>query len=280
MSTAGGTIAFSDLDRTLIYSASASEGLAGPAGTDGTACVEVYEGRPQSFVTAAAVPALRRLADAGRLVPTTTRTPEQYLRVTLPGPAPRYAICANGGRLLVDGVVDEDHRAEVGCRLAATSAPLAEVLDRVTLLVAAAAAGAPGAAPFVERVRVASELFCYLIVDRPRLPPTWLEQLVGEAEAASWGVSLQGRKLYVVPTGLTKSSAAREVMTRLGADTAVAAGDSVLDADLLAWAAAGVRPPHGELADSGWHRPHVDVTPSRGVRAGAEIAAWLCERVL
>ncbi len=39
-----------------------------------------------------------------------------------------------------------------------------------------------------------------------------------------------------------------------------------------------MRPAHGELADTGWTRPHVAVTPARGGWAGAEILAWLHER--
>ncbi|MDQ2757080.1 MAG: HAD family hydrolase [Actinomycetota bacterium] len=273
--SASAVVAFSDLDRTLIYSRSAVEALGDPAEVHATTCVEVYDGSPQSFVAARAVPTLVALARTGRLVPTTTRTVEQFLRVRLPGPPPRYAICANGGHLLVDGAVDEDHHQDVVRRLDATSAPLREVLGQIARLTAEASAQPP----FVERVRVASGLFCYLIVDRPRLPRAWLEQLEGVAARASWGVSLQGRKLYVVPTSLTKSDTAAEVLRRTGATSAVAAGDSLLDADLLEWAAAGIRPGHGELADSGWRRRHVEVTSSTGVRAGEEIARWLRERV-
>jgi len=273
--SAGSTVAFSDLDRTLIYSRAAAEALGDPGEAQATTCVEIYDGTPQSFVSDRALPSLEALAQSGRLVPTTTRTVEQFLRVRLPGPRPRYAICANGGHLLVDGVVDEGHHAGVVRRLASSSAPLPEVLDEITRLTAEASAQPP----FVERVRVASDLFCYLIVDRPRLPRGWLEQLEGEAARRSWGVSLQGRKLYVVPTSLTKSAAAAEVLRRTGSTWAVAAGDSVLDADLLEWAGAGIRPGHGELADSGWQRPHVEVTPSTGVRAGEQIARWLRERV-
>ncbi|MEO3935610.1 HAD family hydrolase [Dermatophilaceae bacterium Soc4.6] len=272
-----GTVAFSDLDRTLIYSRSAVDALGALADppTSTTTCVEVYDGTPQSFVTDRAVPILVDLAATGRLVPTTTRTVEQFLRVRLPGPAPRYAICANGGHLLVDGVVDDDHHQDVVRRLGSGSAPLPEVLGEVTRLVAQATAEPA----FVERVRVADDLFCYLVVDRDRLPAAWLEQLEGEAARHGWGVSLQGRKLYVVPTPLTKSSAADEVMQRTGAGRAVAAGDSLLDADLLEWASAAIRPRHGELADAGWIRPHVEVTSSVGVRAGEEIAVWLRGRV-
>ncbi|MDN5861397.1 MAG: HAD family hydrolase, partial [Pseudonocardia sp.] len=93
-----------------------------------------------------------------------------------------------------------------------------------------------------------------------------------------WQVSLQGRKVYAVPVPLTKSAAAREVLRRTGGATLLAAGDSLLDADLLDAADAAVRPAHGELADTGWTRPHVAVTAARGGWAGEEILAWLLQR--
>jgi hypothetical protein len=91
-------------------------------------------------------------------------------------------------------------------------------------------------------------------------------------------VSLQGRKVYAVPAGLTKSAAAAEVVARCGGGPLLAAGDSLLDADLLDAADAAIRPAHGELADSGFTRPHVVVTATTGVHAGEELLHWLARR--
>src|SRR5205814_861532 len=60
----------------------------------------------------------------------------------------------------------------------------------------------------------------------------------------------------------------------------LAAGDSLLDADLLDAADAAIRPAHGELAATGFTRPHVAVTPSTGVAAGAELLKWIHDRAL
>lgn len=96
----------------------------------------------------------------------------------------------------------------------------------------------------------------------------------------TWGVSFQGRKVYCVPETLRKASAAREVADIIGAVRMLAAGDSVLDRDLLDEADAAIRPAHGELSHLGWSRPHVRVTSSSGVRAGEEIAAWMVDQVI
>ncbi|WP_437044142.1 HAD family hydrolase [Streptomyces angustmyceticus] len=252
----------SDLDRTLIYSAAAL-GLAMPdAEAPRLLCVETYERKPLSYMTETAAALLTELAGATTFVPATTRTREQYGRIHLPGPAPEFAVCANGGHLLVRGESDPDWQRTVAERLAAQCAPLDEV--RAHLVRTADPA-------WLLKERVAEDLFAYLVVERPLLPDTWVKDLAGWADERGWTVSLQGRKVYAVPKPLTKSAAVAEVARRTGASEVLAAGDSLLDADLLLAADRGWRPGHGELADSGWHAPHVTALDERGVAAGEDI---------
>ncbi|MFF3391150.1 HAD family hydrolase [Streptomyces sp. NPDC002669] len=252
----------SDLDRTLIYSTGALQLTVPDAEAPRLLCVEVYDHKPLSYLTETAAALLDELARTTVLVPTTTRTREQYGRVHLPGPAPRFAICANGGHLLVDGESDPDWQRRVTRGLADECAPLAEV--RAHLLAAADPA-------WLLKERVAEDLFAYLVVERALLPGGWVEELGEWARTRGWTVSLQGRKIYAVPGPLTKSAAMDEVARRTGAALTLAAGDSLLDADLLLAADRAWRPAHGELADTGWSAPHVEVTDERGVAAGEEI---------
>ncbi|MBO1333088.1 HAD family hydrolase [Streptomyces sp. VRA16 Mangrove soil] len=252
----------SDLDRTLIYSAGAL-GLTMPdAEAPRLLCVEMYQGKPLSYVTEDAAGLLAELGRRAVFVPTTTRTREQYGRVRLPGPAPQYAICANGGHLLVDGVSDPEWRRGVEARIEAECAPLGEVRERMI------AAADP---EWLLKERVAEDLFAYLVVDRGLLPEGWVKELSEWAAGVGWGVSLQGRKVYAVPKPLTKGAAAREVARRVGAAAVFGAGDSLLDADLLVAVDRGWRPGHGELADVGWVGDGVTVLGERGVLAGEAV---------
>ncbi|MFG2627799.1 HAD family hydrolase [Streptomyces sp. NPDC048473] len=260
--TAPVALVASDLDRTLIYSAAALQLPMPDAEAPRLLCVEVYDHKPLSYLTETAATLLGELARTTVFVPTTTRTREQYGRVHLPGPAPRFAICANGGHLLVDGESDPDWQTQVSRRLADECASLAEV--RAHLLAAADPA-------WLLKERVAEDLFAYLVVERPLLPEGWVKELGEWAQTRGWTVSLQGRKIYAVPGPLTKSAAMNEVARRTGATLTLAAGDSLLDADLLLAADHAWRPAHGELADTGWSAPHVDVTDAYGVAAGEEI---------
>ncbi|MFF8956185.1 HAD family hydrolase [Streptomyces sp. NPDC014894] len=257
-----GTLIASDLDRTLIYSAGALQLTMADAEAPRLLCVEVYDRKPLSYVTETAAGLLTRLAAETLFVPATTRTREQYGRIHLPGPPPAYAVCANGGHLLVDGVTDEDWRRRVAGRLAAECAPLDEVRAHLS------AAADPA---WLLKERTAEDLFAYLVVDRALLPGDWVKELAEWAGPRGWSVSLQGRKIYAVPRPLTKSAAVREVARRVGADRILAAGDSLLDADLLLAADRAWRPGHGELADAGWSAPQVEALAERGVAAGEEI---------
>ncbi|MGP3632031.1 HAD family hydrolase [Streptomyces sp. 24-1644] len=256
------TLVASDLDRTLIYSAAALSLPMPDAEAPRLLCVEIYGHKPLSYVTETAGALLEALGGSTVFVPTTTRTREQYQRVHLPGPAAQYAICANGGHILVDGVSDRDWQRQVAARLSDECASLAEVKAHLV------AAADPA---WLLKERIAEDLFAYLVVERSLLPEGWVKELADWADGRGWTVSLQGRKIYAVPKPLTKSAAMNEVARRCGASLTLAAGDSLLDADLLLAADRSWRPGHGELADSGWTAPNVEVLGETGVAAGEEI---------
>jgi len=236
-----------DLDRTLIYSMAAITATHPAGSIPPLVCVEIYDGQPLSYLTVAAAEVLRTLRTRAELVPITTRTPAQYQRVELPGGPARYAIVSNGGHILVDGAPDARWRQAVGDW----------VLNR----------------------KVADNLFCYLVVDLAILPPAFLDDWTTWCMDRGWVVSMQGRKIYAIPRGLTKESALAEVVQRTGADHLLAAGDGALDAGFLLLADRAIRPPHGELAETGWRAANVKISSAIGVLAGEEIVRWLAGQV-
>jgi hypothetical protein len=256
-----------DLDRTLIYSSSAFW-LDRPDDVAPSIVVsELYRGVPISFMTRAAERLLLRVMAATVVVPVTTRTVAQYRRVQLPGAVPDYAITTNGGVLLVNGSPDAQWRAAIGRRTAADCAPL-HVVEALL--------ANPEFQPWVIQIRNAEDLFVYAIVDREVMPVDFVSRLDGACRALGWSVSLQGRKLYCVPEPVTKSAAVEEVRRRTGAGTVIAAGDSLLDRQMLDLATIAFRPAHGELEDTGHSSPNLTVTRSRGIMAGEELLSLIC----
>jgi citrate lyase beta subunit len=252
----------SDLDGTLIYSSRALRLATPDQNAPRLLGVSVSQGQPVAYMTETAAGLLRRLSAAAEFVPTTTRTREQYLRINLPGTVPRFAICANGGHILIDGHTDRNWNAEMRRRVEDGAAPLAEIRDHLARTADPA---------WLRKQRVAEDLFVYLVGDRPLLSEGWVKDLTSWADERGWGITLQGRKVYAVPRPLTKSAAVAEIVRRTGAGRVLAAGDSLLDADLLLAADAGWRPGHGELTEVGWSAPHITGLTTTGVAAGEEI---------
>ncbi|MGW5308665.1 HAD family hydrolase [Nocardia thailandica] len=257
-----------DLDRTMIYSRNAMR-ADGPLET---VCVEHYEGEPLSYMTTGAVRRMTELAGLAALVPTTTRTIEQFRRIRLPGAPWRYAITSNGGNILVDGEPDTVWRKGVDDGVRAGGATLArvgaELRDRID-------------DSWVSKYREADELFCYLVVRPEAVPPGFLAAWDAWCRPRGWSASQQGRKIYTMPDAVCKSLAVAEVRRRLCdageiAATAkvFAAGDGALDAPMLRAADAAVRPRHGELEELGFTHPGLTVTAAEGILAGEEILDW------
>jgi len=256
----------SDLDRTLVYSRAALA-LTGGVRPQLT-CVERRAGEQVSFMTAAAARLTAALANRVVLVPVTTRLPDQLSRVRLPGPPSRFAVAANGGVLLVDGAVDRAWHDRVATTVAASVA-LSDVAHYLRQHCEPA---------WTLQIREAGGLFCYAVLAEGGAPAGFVAEAADWAAERGWTVSAQGRKLYWTPRGLTKAAAVDEVANRVGAELVLAAGDSLLDRELLRCADRGIHPGHGELFASGWSAPGVECTAAAGVLAGQEIVEWFAAR--
>lgn len=255
-----------DLDRTMIYSSAA-----GAVAVE-TVCVEHLDGAPLSYMTAAAADRMRGLAAAAAVLPTTTRTIEQFGRIRLPGAPWPYAVTSNGGNILVDGVPDPQWRRAIDAAVRTGGAGLAEIETALRARIDDS---------WVLKFRGADDLFCYLVVDLAATPPEFLADWDAWCRARGWSASRQGRKIYTMPTAVCKSRAVAEVRSRLVASgrlaavaPTLAAGDGALDAEMLAAADHAIRPRHGELEELGWTRPGLTVTAAAGIGAGEEILDW------
>lgn len=254
-----------DLDGTLIYSRRA---VGAEASRHELTCVEEINGVPASFMTEGAAQGLAILGKITDVVPVSTRSPEQFARLRLPT-ASRHAVLANGGILRVDGQLDPAWSSVIAARLRAAT-PYDEVLRHVHSICDP---------QWTSKIRGVEELFCYAVLERSRAPESFELEERAWASAHGWRTSFQGRKIYWVPAALTKAAAVAEIADRGGAEVVLAAGDALLDSDLLEYADLGVFPSHGELADAQWSAPGVSQVPGRGVVGGQQIVEWLAGAV-
>jgi hydroxymethylpyrimidine pyrophosphatase-like HAD family hydrolase len=237
----------SDLDRTLIYPLRSL-----PMGHNATV-IEHHHGRGVTVATDETLRALRELAARDAFVAVTTRSRMQLERVSpvwqlaVQG----WAICSDGATLLHQGSVDPDWCARVD-DICAASAPLEEGLEVFKREV-----GSPDTASWVATLYDCDRRFLYAtIVDAEK--PDGLEQGAQLAFAPiGWKAVRHGRKLYAMPAGIGKAPAVRYLCERLQVDMLLAAGDSVLDSELM------------EDADIAWCPSDAELVALDQVPAGA-----------
>jgi hypothetical protein len=254
------TLIATDLDRTMVF----SERFVHTRPTTTSVCeVELYQGRNISLMAQEVRDGLALLAKTHDLIPTTTRTRAQLRRIDLGFSAP-HEICCSGGVVLHDGLPDEDWAATVASLVAAECMPYAE---------AEAGFGDWAGQSWMRQLRDAEGIFLIASVDA--VPAQEVEALTETFVEGNWRVVHQGSKVYALPRVVTKSAAVSYLQDRLGGEV-WAAGDSVLDWDMLAHATRAWTSGDGELVATGRTAKHLQVTTSHGLDASVEIVRDWC----
>lgn len=215
------TVLHVDLDNTLIYSYKHDIG-------NDRRCVEIYQGREVSFLTGTTYHNLRKLKEKLLIVPTSTRSIEQYRRINLGIGSLPYALACNGGVLLVNGEKEPSwYQTSLG--MIRESLP---ALDR--------------ARHFLEQdgrrkfdLRLIEDLFLFTKCREPEAVVTELEEIL-QTDMAD--VFHNKEKVYVVPRALSKGTAVERFREYIHADRILAAGDSRFDISMLRAADMGIAP--------------------------------------
>ncbi len=198
---------FSDLDGTLIFSARDKR--------PGDIVIERKDGEEITCVTARQAEILPLLSDA--IIPLTSRSLEQYRRIAIPGFSPKYALCSNGGTLLVDGVPDEEWLA---CSRELVK-PAADELEHFRSLLE----------KDEDRSFELRLVDGFFLVTKSAYPEKTLERL-GEGELC--GCFVTNKTVYVVPNALGKGEAVRRFAERFRENPPIiCAGDALMDVTML-----------------------------------------------
>lgn len=210
-----------DLDNTLIYSYKHDIGIE-------KRCVEVYQGREISFMTEQTCSALKQAAERFVLVPTTTRTLEQYGRIDLGIGPVQYALACNGGILLNHGILDKQWYEESKRRIEECEEELKK---------AQAFLRSEKRREF--ELRFIEDLFLFT---KCREPEDVVKELSEMLDDRLVDVFHNGIKVYVVPKALSKGKAVERFREVFDAPWVAAAGDSEFDVSMLRAADAGLAP--------------------------------------
>jgi hypothetical protein len=260
------TLIASDLDRTLIFSVA----FATKWPTATPVCdVESYQGRNISVMAEEVRQSLSQLSKQVTLIPATTRTRAQLRRLDL-GFSARYEVCNSGATILEHDQRDREWDATVRSLVAAECMSYDEAATGFDSWIGKG---------WMRQLRDAEGVFLIASVNSNDLPGEEVDVLTEKLVAGNWRVVHQGSKVYALPRVITKSAAAGHLTQRLGlsSEDVWAAGDSVLDWDLLAHAGRAWTSVDGELAGTGRTAPHLSVTNAHGVDSSVEIVRAWCQ---
>lgn len=210
-----------DLDNTIIYSYKRDIGV-------NKINAELYDGRVISYITEKTYALLKKLRQEILLVPTSTRTVEQYNRIDLKVGKFPYALVCNGGILLEDGKKAEGWYRE---SLQMVGGSLQEIMAAKALLETDERR--------IFELRFIEGLFLFTKCSEPERVT---EELKSRLDLSLVNVFSNGVKVYVVPVNLDKGTAVKRFKKFLKADRVIAAGDSEFDIPMLRAADVGIAP--------------------------------------
>lgn len=256
-----------DLDNTLIYS------YKHDIGRD-KRCVEVYRGQELSFVTQETHRLLCKLSGWKQqvlIVPTTTRTIEQYLRIDLGMGGFPYALVCNGGVLLTAGTDDDIAAGNAVVRedekwyrdsLEMIQDSMGELRRALKLL------DQDPRRTF--ELRFIRDLFVFTKCEDSGTVVGDLKKVL-DTEAVD--VFNKGAKVYVLPRVLSKGNAVSRFRKYIGAGYVIAAGDGEFDVSMLEAADLGLAP--AELAQRCQFQERVRALPAERHYAEAVLSTVL-----
>ena len=210
-----------DLDNTIIYSYKHDIG-------NEKMNVELYKEREISFISNHTFELLKKVKEEFLIIPTSTRTIEQYERIDLKIGTFKYALVCNGSVLLVDGKKDKDWYEE-SLRLAKPS----------NLEVKKALEYLENDKRRTFELRYIEDLFVFTKCDKSE---TVVNELREYLDKNLVSVFNNKEKVYVLPTSLSKGKAIERLRKYLKAEFIIAAGDSEFDISMVEAADVGLVP--------------------------------------
>ena len=192
-----------DLDNTLIHSYKKRR-------ADENICVEIYEGREQSFISPRALDLLKKISEKVLFIPVTTRSIAQYKRIFWTEDfSPRFAVVANGAYFL-DGDNQENFLREA----------VAPYEDELKNQLAAADKN------IFSIARIVDESFLFL---------KCRDDFDAENLSFETNLTVQhfGKKIYLFPPSLNKGEALKQLIKKFSPYKVFCAGDSDIDLPML-----------------------------------------------
>ncbi|MGE7625076.1 HAD family hydrolase [Viridibacillus sp. NPDC096237] len=228
----------SDLDRTLIYSNHMMSLY--PTNAPKTA-VEHKGDVETSWMCDNTIELLKEVKKKTIFVPVTTRARHQYERIHfIQNLHPVVAVTSNGGTILESGKPDTVWAKQLRQSIEDSSIPDEQMLNIMKDI---------KYSNWMDQSFYVDDLFYVNHVHLENVQEDALQQLKEELHEFGWHLLLQKKKLYMIPNVLTKEAAVSYIKNKYSFDFHFAAGDSILDYNMLAMADRSYTPLHGDMKD-------------------------------
>ncbi|EDS78305.1 conserved hypothetical protein [Clostridium botulinum C str. Eklund] len=254
----------SDLDRTLIYSKKLIDNM-----EKDIVLVETYLGKPLSFMKKQVIEDIKHIQEKSLFIPVTTRTIEQYNRVFVFRDyiKPKYAVTSNGGNIFVNGKIDEEWASIIRNKLKdsisyeSIKGMFLESFKDIS---------------WIKKMVLRDNLFYSVhFIDRNLINIKELDAFKECADKNGWNVSVQNRKIYIVPKCVNKWDAISHIKKLENVKHVVTSGDSDLDYCMLIKSNYAICVDHGDLKDiiqdKISQKHNITITNNSGIKASKDI---------
>ncbi len=203
-----------DLDNTLIHSYKHR--------VDGDICVEYIGEKEQSFMSPKTYELLKEVVKYVTFVPLTTRSIEQFNRITWEEDiAPKYAVTTNGAMLFEKGESDKEwfeiFKNYSDKYIEEYKMHRSKLEEEARII----------------KCRIVDDRFLYAHFNSE----VDMEEIKSEYENfSSSKVHFVGRKMYFLPENICKGTAVKELKEKLCPDIVICAGDSTMDLPMFDFA--------------------------------------------
>ncbi|BBE30603.1 hypothetical protein OSSY52_07440 [Tepiditoga spiralis] len=237
---------FSDLDRTLIYSNKFE--------INNEVLIEEKNGEAISYISSKTLFLLKKLCNKNLFVPVTTRTQEQFERISLF--KTKYAIIENGAKILINGKIDKEWESHIFNSFKNQSTKSDMIFKEFEKY----------KGNWILKEKNVDDEFYYFIIDVNNIPEN-INNFFRFLKINNWNYSIQGRKMYFIPNFISKEKAVSYVVNKESIKKYFASGDSNLDLNMVLQATYNLIPLHAEI-----NRVNgLNFTKKSGIKASEEI---------
>lgn len=200
-----------DIDNTLLHSYKNY--------TDGDICVEEIDGKEQGYMSSKTYAMLQKISSDILLIPITSRSVEQYMRICWPGEmSPDYAVTTNGAILLKNGKINNKWTAISNAYISSYRQEYRR-LQKLLIL-----------ADGICKCRMTDDMYLFALFEDETTASRYAMEI---KDITTVDVICIGKKLYLLPPGINKGTAINRIKELFHPDMTICAGDSIADLPML-----------------------------------------------